>query len=119
MKPAGTNSTLITVVLTYTVVLFIFILTAITVLICIIFKKKSKRKIEITEHVYDSVPVTQHTVTSLSEPIKLDSDEDMTISDSTASQYELADNEIYSTINPPPTPAAETALNTESTAADL
>ena len=102
--------------------LFIFILTTITVLICIIVKKRGKRKIEFTEHVYDSVLVPQCTVTSLSEPIKLDGDEGVTISDSSASQYELADNEVYSTIKPPPPPpppAVETALNMESSAADL
>ena len=81
------------------------------IVICIVVKKRHKRKVELPEHVYESVPLPQCTVTSLPEPIKLDGDEG-------ADSIELTDNEAYSTIKLQAA-AAETALNTESTTADF
>ena len=94
------------------IVVFLTFMTIIMIMTYIVVKKRHKRKVKLPEHVYESVPLPQCTVTSSPEPIKLDGDEG-------TDSIELTENEAYSTIKPQAAAAAETALNTESTAADL
>ena len=114
------NNSLVTVLAVVLVCILVFLtsIMATVVVICLIFKKKCKRKRKLPEHVYDSVtppPISTHH--SLSEATNLDYDEVKITSDSTTTQFELTDNVAYNSFKPPST--AETNPNTGSTVADL
>ena len=100
-KPGGNSNTEIAVVLACTVVLCT-IIAAIMLLICIAFKMKARRMINLPEHEYESVSLPPNTITTSIEPIKFDYNTD--------TQFELTENEAYGTVKPPP--AAETGLQT-------
>ena len=78
---------------------FFSMIAAFILVIHFVFKKKNKRKIlNLQEHVYESVLQPPSTLITFSEPAKLDSDlydEVKTTSFSTATQFELTDNEAY------------------------
>ena len=116
-KSAENNSiiTVLAVVLVSTLALFTLI-TAVTIVTCFVFKKKRKRKIlNLQEHVYESVSLPPTTLVTFSEPASGCDlhDEAKTTSGSTATKFEMIDNEAYSSSKPPA--VAENDPNTEST----
>jgi hypothetical protein len=85
------------------------VIAAFAVVMCFVFKKKKERKIlNPQEHVYESVLQPPNTLITFSKPSEVDADlhdEVKTTSFSTATQFELTDNEAY--CNSPPKPSAE------------
>ena len=96
---------------------FLSMIAAFTIVICFVFKKKSKRKIlNLQEHVYESVLQPPSTLVTFSEPAKHESDlyDEVKVSSfSTAAQFELTDNEAYHSSPSKPPPAAEVAPGTD------
>ena len=106
-KSEESNSpiTLLAVGLVCTLAFFVLI-TAASIVVCFVYKKKNKRKIlDMQEHVYESVSLPPTTLVTFSEPAKMECDlyDDVkTASGSTATEFELMDNEAYSSSMPPP-----------------
>ena len=96
---------------------FLSMIAAFTVVTCFVFKKKNKRRIlNLQEHIYESISQPPSTLVTFSEPAKLDSDlydEVETTSFSTATQFELTDNEAYHNSPSKPPPEAEVAPGTD------
>ena len=114
-KSAENNSiiTVLAVVLVSTLAFFTLI-AAVTIVACFVFKKNRKRKIlNLPEHIYESVSLPPTTLVTFSEPGCDLYDEVKTTSGSTATKFELIDNESYSSSKPPA--AAENAPSAEST----
>ena len=100
------------VVALVSILAFLIVAAALTVMACFVFKKQSKRKtLDVQEqcHIYESVlPQPPSTPVTFSEPAKLDSDlydEVKTTSCNTA--FELTDNEAYDSGPCKPPPEAE------------
>ena len=98
---------------------FFTVLVAFTLVIYFKFKKKKRKKsLNLQEHIYESVLQPPSTLVTFSEPSKLDTDslydEVKTTSCSTATQFELTDNEAYcSSFSKPPVEEDEAAPGTD------
>ena len=112
-EPAENNGTItVLVVALVSILAFLIMAAALTVVTCFVFKKKSKRKtLDVQEkcHEYESVlPQPPNTPVTFSEPANLDSnlyDEVKTSSFNTA--FELTDNKAYGRGPSKPPPEAE------------
>ena len=115
LKSAENNITItVLVVVLVCILVFLTVIVAIVIVICIVFKKKSK--LDLQEHVYDSVSLPAlSTHTLVSKSTKVDDYDKVKKPSDSPQKFELIDNIAYNSYKT--LSAVKPTPNTESTAA--